>query len=212
MPCPRCNQRKAKRHCPALGQDICTVCCATQRLVEIACPPDCVHLASARQHPNSSNRRQQASDVALLMSSIQQLTERQYQLFFLFQGTVARTQPDGLARLIDADVAEASRVVAKGLETAAKGVIYEEQAQGPNARKLVEGFKQLLAQAREAGARIYDREAAIALRAIEAGVADVEHKLGGTPTAYVDLMSRLLQVNRAQAAQGSGRDAALIRP
>ena len=35
MACPVCGQRKARRECPALGQTICTVCCATKRLVEI---------------------------------------------------------------------------------------------------------------------------------------------------------------------------------
>jgi hypothetical protein len=35
-------------------------------------------------------KRQQERDVAILLPTIRELTERQYQLFFLFQTTIAR--------------------------------------------------------------------------------------------------------------------------
>ncbi len=42
--CNHCGQRKGKRSCPALGGAICSRCCGQHRVVEIACPPDCIHL------------------------------------------------------------------------------------------------------------------------------------------------------------------------
>jgi uncharacterized protein DUF1841 len=42
--CTHCGQRKGKRSCPALAGAICSRCCGQHRLVEIACPSDCVHL------------------------------------------------------------------------------------------------------------------------------------------------------------------------
>lgn len=42
--CLHCGQRKGKRSCPALAGAICSRCCGQHRLVEIACPSDCVHL------------------------------------------------------------------------------------------------------------------------------------------------------------------------
>ena len=42
--CNHCGQRKGKRSCPALAGAICSRCCGQHRLVEIACPSDCVHL------------------------------------------------------------------------------------------------------------------------------------------------------------------------
>jgi hypothetical protein len=36
------------------------------------------------------------------------LTERQHQLFFLFQSLIARHTPEGFSRLVDDDVAEAA--------------------------------------------------------------------------------------------------------
>ena len=63
--CPLCGVRKAKRDCPALGQRICAVCCATKRLKEINCPDTCVYLASARSHPAAIVQRRQERDLGL---------------------------------------------------------------------------------------------------------------------------------------------------
>ena len=209
--CPLCGQRKAKRNCPALHKAICTVCCATKRLVEIDCPPDCVHLQSSRNHPAATVKRQQEADVALLMPSIRDLTERQYQLFFLFQNVIAQTSPEGLARVADLDVAEAAASVAGTLETAARGIIYEQPPHSPTARKLADAFKTLMEQVREQGATLFDREAAITLRAIEQGARTVADTVGGGDTAYIDLMARLLQVNRAKA-DATARNSPIIVP
>src|SRR5438105_13838964 len=125
MSCPLCRTRKPRRACPALNQTICAVCCGTKRLTEIQCPDDCVYLASAREHPAAVVRRQQEHDVAVLLPTITHLTERQYQLFFLFHTLVARHVPEGFARLVDDDVADAAGTFAATLETASRGVIYE---------------------------------------------------------------------------------------
>src|SRR5919106_5282190 len=108
MLCGSCGRRKGRRQCPALGGTICPVCCGTKRLVEIRCPSDCGYLASAREHPAAVVRRQQERAVASLLPTIQHLTERQQQLFFLFQTVIARHKPEGFARVVDEDVAEAA--------------------------------------------------------------------------------------------------------
>jgi hypothetical protein len=206
MTCPLCNQRRARRACPALGQTICTVCCGTKRLIEISCPSDCAHLAAAREHPAAIIRRRQEQDVALLMPTIRHFTERQQQLFFLFHAVIARHAPEGFARLNDDDIAQAAAAVAATLETAARGVIYEHAAESPVAQRLGAEFKAMLDEVRQHGSTVYDREAAIALRAIEAGARETRTRAEGGTTAYLTLMGRLLQVNRAAqgAADGDG--------
>jgi hypothetical protein len=201
MLCPVCAQRKARRTCPALGQTICTICCGTKRLVEIDCPASCVHLSVAREHPAAAVRRQQEQDVAMLMPAVQRLTERQHQLFFLFQSVIARHKPEGFARLVDDDIAEAAASVAATLETAARGVIYEHVAASLSAQRLAAEMKALLGQIREQGATVYDAEVAIALRAIEQGARDPQVRAMGDD-AYLQLVGRLLQANRA--ARGTG--------
>ena len=207
MACPVCNQRKGRRACPALGQTICAVCCATKRLVEINCPPDCVHLAAAREHPAAVVKRQQERDVAMLLPSIRELTERQHQLFFLFQSGIARHTPDGFARLNDDDVADAAAALAATFETASRGVIYEHAAESPVAQRLASDLKAMLEEIRKQGARIYDHETAVVFRAIERGARETRTHSGGDSGSYLALMGRLLKVNRlAQSAAGATRD------
>jgi hypothetical protein len=195
MLCPACGQRKARRACPALRQTICPVCCGTKRLVEIRCPSDCRYLSSAREHPAAVVRRQQERDVARLLPTMKHLTERQYQLFFLFQSVIARHKPEGFSRVVDADVAEAAAALAATHETAARGVIYEQSPQSPPAHALMNEMKAMVAQMREQGATVYDRELAVALRAIEQGARGAKTEEGDA--AYLELMARLLQVTPA---------------
>ena len=145
MTCPLCRKRPAKRACPALRQDICTVCCATKRLVEIQCTEDCRYLEAAQRHPAAVVKRQIDRDVTLLMASVGRLTEQQLQLFFLLQSMVLSYKPEGLGRLVDADIALATGALAGSLESASKGVIFEEAT----ASVVAEGLR----RAMRAGAR-----------------------------------------------------------
>jgi hypothetical protein len=215
MACPVCRQRKSRRHCPALGVTICSVCCGTKRLVEINCPGDCPHLAAAREHPASIVRRQQERDVVVVLPSIQHLTERQHQLFFLFHTLIARHKPDGFVRLLDDDVAEAARAVAATLETAARGVIYEHAPQSVPAQRLATELKTMIAEMREQGATVYDGEAAITLRAIEQGARETRKRTDEGEAAYLQVMARLLQMNRSAQSESGGtspRASSLILP
>lgn len=130
--------------------------------------------------------------MAQLLPTIRHLTERQYQLFFLFHTMMVRYTPQGFSRLVDADVADAAAAVAATLETAARGVIYEHMPQGPPAQALATELTTMLAKMREQGAKVFDREAAIVLRAIEQGARGATVPADG-PTGYLDLVARLLQ-------------------
>ena len=212
MPCPACGHRKGRRECPALGQTICASCCGTKRLTEIQCPRDCGYLASAREHPAAVVRRRQERDVATLLPAIRHLTERQYQLFFLLQTLVARHVPEGFSRLTDDDLADAAGTFAATLETASRGVIYEHPPQSVVAQRLVTEMKTLMAQMKEQGTTAYDHEIAIVLRSIEQGAREVR-KVSPGETAYLDLVGRLLQVNRAAEAPAAPQAASsLILP
>jgi hypothetical protein len=188
-----------------LGQSICTVCCGTKRLVEIRCPSTCVYLASAREHPAAVVRRRQAQDVARLIPSIQGLTERQYQLFFLLQAVITRHTPEGFVRLTDADVADAAGALASTLETAARGVIYEHAPASAPAQSLLTALKILLDELEEKRVAVYDAEVAIVLRAIERGARTVARP-GEGDREYLDLLRRLVD---ATAGPASAEDPAV---
>jgi hypothetical protein len=173
--------------------------------VEINCPENCPHLAASREHPAAVVKRQQERDVAVLLPTIREFSERQYQLFFVFHTVIARHHPEGLTRLLDADVADAAGAAAATLETAARGVIYDHTPQSRPAQRLSAELKTALAELRERGASIHDREAALVLRAIERGARETAAATGQGDTAYLTLMGRLLQVQRSSAAPAERR-------
>ena len=206
MTCPLCRKRPAKRACPALRQDICTVCCATQRLVEIKCTEDCRYLEAAQRHPAAVVRRQIDRDVTLLMASVGPLTEQQLQLFFLLQSMVLSYKPEGLARLVDTDIALASGALAGSLESASKGVIFEEATASVIAEGLRKAMKPVIEEVTKGGGSRAEREVAIVLRAIERAA---KHEGGHIPDgemSYLDLAGRVFQ--QMPPAGGRARDAA----
>ena len=198
MTCPLCQKRPAKRFCPALGQQICTVCCGTKRLVEIKCTEDCRYLEAGQRHPAAVVKRQIDRDVTVLMASVGRLTEQQLQLFFLLQSMVLSYKPEGLARLTDDDVALASGALAGSFESASKGVIFEEATASVVAEDLRRAMRAVLEEITKNSGSRAEREVAIVLRAMERGA---RHEGGHIPkgeTSYLELVGRVFQ-QRPQA-------------
>jgi hypothetical protein len=207
LKCPACRERKPRRSCPALGTTICTVCCATKRQVEIACPSDCVYLASARSHPPAVVQRRQERDVSFVLPLVSELTETQYRLLLLFQSAIVSHAPAAVPALRDEDVAEAAAAAAATLETARKGIIYEHQAVSVPAQRLTSELGKVVADlAAQAGshqARL-ERDAAVALRRIEQGARTAANGLAGDePPVYLSLLSRMLKAPAGEPATGA---------
>jgi hypothetical protein len=179
--------------CPAIGQDICPVCCGTKRLREIDCPANCVYLESAQRHPAAAVKRQQEHDLGVLMGTLGRLTESQLQLFFLIQTFVARFSPDGLPRVVDADVADAAGALAGGLETASRGLVYDPPAVTPGGEALRRELKALLDRVGHGAGSRFEREAAEVLRGIERGARHESAGVGPGAVDYLTLVARVLQ-------------------
>jgi hypothetical protein len=207
LKCPSCRERKPRRDCPALGATICTVCCATKRQVEIACPADCVYLTSARSHPPAVVQRRQERDVAFILPLVSDLTETQYRLLLLFQSTVVTHAAAAVPALRDDDVAEATSAAAATLETARKGIIYEHQAVSVPAQRLTSALAKVVAdlgaQAGSQQARL-ERDGAVALRRIEQGARTAAKALEGDEApVYLNLLTRMLKDPAAPAEAGA---------
>ena len=191
--CSLCGKRPGKRRCPALGYDICTVCCATKRLVEIRCVEDCRHLETAQRHPAAVVKKQIDHDVSRLMATVGPLSEQQLQLFFLLQSMVLSYQPDGIARLVDGDVALATGALANALETASKGVIFEEATSSLVAEGLRRAMKPVIEEVTKGGGSRAEREVAIVLRAMERGARHEGAHIPDGDTAFLELAGRVFQ-------------------
>lgn len=48
--CKICQKRRARRYCPAVGGDICALCCGTHREIAFTCPLTCEFLREAHLH------------------------------------------------------------------------------------------------------------------------------------------------------------------
>jgi hypothetical protein len=204
--CPVCRERKPKRACPALGETICTVCCATKREVEIKCPPDCIYLSSAKSHPPAVVQRRQERDLGFLVPLVANLTETQHRLVVVFQSLALKHAENAIPRVEDGDVAEAAAAVAATLETARKGIIYEHQAVSVPAQRMTAEFRRVVSDLLEQNpsyqARI-EREAAAALRVVEEGARTAQRTLAGDePPVYLKLLARIL--GTAANARDSG--------
>jgi hypothetical protein len=191
--CPLCGTRRARRACPALGKQICTVCCGTKRLVEIRCPGDCPYLASAREHPPAATVRQQQRDVGVLMHATRDLNTRQSQLFLLIATFMVRYEAPELQAVIDEDVGEAAAALAATFETASRGVIYEHRPKSLTAERLNIALKPLLAEAGKGRGSAFERDAALVLRRLEEAVRDMRTVDAGNRRALLDVLARVMR-------------------
>ena len=210
MTCPLCESRPGRRHCPAVGRSICPVCCGTKRLVEIRCPDDCPFLASARRHPPAVVQRQHELDVALMLPAMAGFTDRQSRFFFLFQSILVRHVGDPLRPLQDPDIAEASAAAAATLETAARGVIYEQRPASVTAQELSAAFRRAFDEVagQQTGPRTpLERDAARALRGLEEAARRVGPLVGDPRTGLLGLVRRVLGPRGGQAPARPGREA-----
>jgi len=193
LKCRLCGLRKARRSCPALGYQICTVCCGTKRLTEIKCPGDCPYLTSSRDHPPAATLRRQQRDAESLVGSVRDLNERQSHLFFLVASFVSGYEPGDLGSVVDSDVADACRALASTFETSSRGLIYEHRPASLPAERLAAALKAVLLEAgQQQGGSAYERDAAVVLRRM----AQASEKVAGeeaSPRAFLSLLGRVLR-------------------
>jgi len=209
MLCPICNQRKGKRACPAVGKQICAVCCGTKRLVEISCPAECGYLASARVHPPAIVQRQHDVDRAMLLPLLQALSERQARAFLMLAAVTARHQGEMLQKLVDEDIAHAAGALAETMEIAGRGIVYEHQPTSLPAARLMGELRTLADEfAKSAGSSVA-RDVAIALRRLEHG-AKMVAAVKPNGNEFQHLLSRVLAP--APGSEHVGADAPPSQP
>lgn len=212
MSCPLCQQRRARRRCPALGRAICAVCCGSKRQVEIDCPPGCGYLIAAQAHPAASVRRQRERDLGFVMAMRDGMTETQSDLFLALLSFVAGLHADPLLKLQDDDVAEGAGALAATYETADRGLIYEHRPQSLLAQRFATDTKaflaSLVAEADGATARRVERDAAVVLRHLETGVRGARSVVDDGPATALGFIARFL----AAARSGRRTDGEAGRP
>jgi hypothetical protein len=141
-------------------------------------------------------KRQHEHDLMLLMPALAELSDRQSRFFFLFQSIAARHPSDPLRPLVDADVAEAAGTLARTLETASRGVIYEAAAQSLPAQELAtalrHAFEEVVGELKGPRSPL-ERDAARALTALAEAAGRVGPLEGNQRQGFLDLVRRVLK-------------------
>jgi len=143
LSCPICNHRKVKRFCPARGENICSVCCGTEREVTIDCPADCPHLVDSRKY--DEGRRQvdwskvPFADVRIPFEFAQSHTP----LLMALMSSIGEYARDH-RQVVDTDAIAALQALAETYRTLSSGLYYEKPPDYLYRRELYSALKEAL--------------------------------------------------------------------
>jgi hypothetical protein len=211
MLCHICHQRKAKRACPALGRQICAICCGTKRLVEINCPADCIYLSSARKNPPAVVQRQFEMDRAMFVPLLQGLSERQARVFLMLAAVAAHHRGELLHKIVDDDIAQAAGALAATIETSGRGIFYEHQPASLPAARLMAELKTTIEEIVKSGGPALERDAATGLRRIEQGAKAMASVRPGA-NEFQQLLTRVLAPPKSGEEKETKPASSLIIP
>jgi hypothetical protein len=128
MKCILCEQRKARRSCPAKNALICPQCCGEKRVLEIDCPESCEYLKAGREWEAADYRRR--------IQGLDQATqERNREILLDHQHVIARLeyaiahQRILSPNLTDKEVAQAVDMLLGTYRTEEKGILYEKTSE-----------------------------------------------------------------------------------
>lgn len=128
MKCILCEQRKAKRYCPAKKTSICPVCCGEKRGVEINCPLDCQYYVEGQKYQQDKITKQRIKKEGFQTYIRRaELYNKNPQIFAELETTFVdlfRTH-----NIKDEDFVSALELVVKTFETEKKGILYEYRAE-----------------------------------------------------------------------------------
>ena len=143
MTCPICHKRKVKRFCPARGDNICAVCCGTEREVTIDCPADCPHLVASRKYDEG---RRQVDWSNIPFSDVHISNEFAQSHAVLLMTLISSIW--GYARehrqVVDTDAIGALQALAESYRTLTSGLYYEKPPDYLYQRELYQVLKTTL--------------------------------------------------------------------
>ncbi len=207
--CPLCADRSAKRFCPAKEDQICAVCCATKREIEIDCPSDCTHLKAGRSY--EAEKRAPDPELAAKLHKFDNAFLREYSgVLDVVSRAVAFEYMDS-QWLVDNDVIEVYQAMAATMKTLSGGIHYENQPDGPVRQSLFRRVRALLDELMQPQEAV-DRRALKVSEAVEVMeflTFAAQINSNGRPRSrqYLDWLKSL-----ATQAQAAGQPAGLIIP
>jgi hypothetical protein len=145
--CPECNTRPPRRSCPALREDICAVCCGTEREETVNCPFDCEFLREARRHEKAPEPDPKTLPHAEIEVSDRFMSEQQP--LAMVTGRLLLASALEAEGAVDSDVREALDALVRTYKTAESGLVYETRPSNLIAAAIQQRFQQEVAKFRE---------------------------------------------------------------
>jgi hypothetical protein len=152
VPCKLCEKRRARRHCPGIGAEICAQCCGSERENTIDCPASCEYLREARfreQPPPVQEEQIPNKDIRLSEDFIRQHEP----LVFSLALALKRAMETGNA--VDFDAREALEAQIRTYRTLESGLIYETRPQNPYAAAIQQSLREAVEELRKGLAEQY---------------------------------------------------------
>ncbi len=125
MKCILCEQRKAKRFCPAKGAKICPQCCGEKRVLEIDCPDTCQYLREGRTREVELHARYYYGNPDPAVNQRRHRILKQFDSLISHLEYVLAEERRSSKDFNDRNAADALELVLENLRTEAKGVLYE---------------------------------------------------------------------------------------
>jgi hypothetical protein len=142
--CKICKKRPGKRFCPALDFKICSICCATGRMIEIACKESCLFLHTAREQ--SADRR---GDMLAKSEKARSKipggpTDYWFPILSTTHVAIVEMQRTKFKDLDDSEILAALVNARQNLETADTGLVYEHRSTSPRVQAVSEQIREAL--------------------------------------------------------------------
>jgi len=123
VPCALCQTRKPRRYCPGVREEICAVCCGTEREQTVNCPLECEYLREAHKFEKAQDPNPAAMPNADIRVTEQFLAENEVLLAFtavsLFEAWLETRDAT------DWDVREAFAALTQTYRSLESGIYYE---------------------------------------------------------------------------------------
>lgn len=146
--CKICGKRRARRACPAVQGDICTLCCGTEREVSLSCPLECEYLQEAHQHEKPVPIQEDQISYPEIKITEEFLRDHEELLLFCIYSLLqAALRTSGA---IDADVIAALEALIQTQRTLQSGLVYETRPENTIAAGIQRNFSQSMADYQKA--------------------------------------------------------------
>ena len=157
--CKICGKRRAKRACPAVGGDICPLCCGEQREVSLSCPLTCEYLLEAHEHEKALPVPENEISNPDIRVDEQFVAEHEELLLFCIYSLLqAALRTPGA---VDTDVLAALAALIQTQRTLESGLVYETRSDNALAAAVQRSFSASLTDYEKLRA---ERESVPALR------------------------------------------------